>query len=68
LRPPASAHDRQSSGTADQLEQPATADGLTASVETPRRDCIHAEHHTKRGGRWVRYSETTANSYQLLGE
>ena len=55
VRVPASAHDRRGPCAAGQLEQPATADGLTANVATARRDWVHDEHHTKRCGRWGRY-------------
>jgi hypothetical protein len=54
---PAPAYDRRGPCAADQLEQPPTADGLTANVATGRRDCVHDEHDTKRRGRWGRYSD-----------
>ncbi|MDT5118465.1 MAG: hypothetical protein QOE30_4204, partial [Mycobacterium sp.] len=33
------------------------ADGLVVNVATGRRDGVHDEHHTKRFGRWGRYSD-----------
>jgi hypothetical protein len=57
LRAPAPAHDRHGPCAAHQLEQPAPADGLVANVATAKRSCVHDEHHTKRFGRWGRYSD-----------
>jgi hypothetical protein len=53
----APAYDRRGPCSTDQLEQPAPADGLVVNVATGRRDGVHDEHHTKRFGRWGRYSD-----------
>jgi len=44
----APAHDRGSPRTADQPEQPSTADRLGASAAPARSNSVHYKHHTKR--------------------